>query len=93
MQNKKQAQSLIKGFFEVLEKGFSDPELVYYSLCHLDGILEDKRTRIKHYIDIMNSFDKPMKLISQLMSFLTKNNDAKNRDRDIASHILSLIIE
>ena len=76
-----------------MDKGFGDPELVLYCLCHLDGILEDRRTRIKHYIDIMTSFDKPMNLIEQLVKYINTNNEPNNMTRDIASHILALIIE
>jgi hypothetical protein len=51
----------------------SDNELIGYSLAHLDGILEDSRTRIQHFIAVQNDFKKPENLIEILNSFLYRN--------------------
>lgn len=50
--NKKKAQGVIRGFFDIINNVKSDNELIGYSLAHLDGILEDSRTRIHHFIAV-----------------------------------------
>jgi hypothetical protein len=57
----------------------------------LDGILEDKRTRIKFYVEIMNDFKEGMDLVGILISFLRRCQQQSLRD--IASHVLVLIID
>lgn len=65
--------------------------LVYYILIHLDGILEDRRTRIKYFIEIMNNFKNQIDLVGILLKFI--NNCKSSSLRDIASHIMVLIID
>jgi len=84
---------VIKAFFQVLEQLRSDQELIYYSLCHLDGILEDARSRVTHFIEIMNHFKDSVNLIKILMGFLQTENSEDKRNRDIASHVLAILIE
>jgi len=43
---------VIRGFFEIIEKVKSDDMLIQYALAHLDGILEDSRERIHHFLDV-----------------------------------------
>lgn len=93
IQNKKKAQATIRAFFDILNNVKSDNELIGYSLAHLDGILEDSRARVHHYIAIQNDFKKPENLIEILNSFLYRNNIQDNLQRDMASHILALLIE
>lgn len=71
----------------------SDNELIGYSLAHLDGILEDSRTRIHHFIAVQNDFKKPENLIDILNSFLYRNGIVDHIQRDMASHVLALLIE
>jgi hypothetical protein len=60
-------------------------------LAHLDGILEDKRTRIKTFFALMNHFKNPVNVIEVLNSFLHKNTIEDKVQRDIASHLLALL--
>jgi len=93
LQNKKAAQKIIKSFFEIIKNFKRDNEVICYSLAHLDGILEDSRNRVKHFLDIMTDFKNPADIIKDLNSFLHRNNTDDNMQRDIASHILAIIIE
>ena len=61
--------------------------LTFYALIHLDGILEDKRSRIAHFLTTM----KDLNLVEILIRFINKSQDIKHRD--MASHILVLLID
>lgn len=51
---KKQIMAIIRGFFDVIsDTVMRDDELIFYCLAHLDGILEDNRSRIKYFIALM----------------------------------------
>lgn len=91
--NDKKAQMVIRGFFDVIQNVKAMDMLIQYCLAHLDGILEDSRDRIHHFIDVQNHFKTPLNLISILNSFIHQNNNDDRLQRDIASHILALMIE
>lgn len=91
--NKLGARGVIKAFFGVIDKIQSDQDTTYYSLCQINGILEDLRSRINHFVEVMNHFKDSMNLIRILIGFLQKDNSQDNKMRDIASHILALLIE
>jgi hypothetical protein len=61
----------------------------------IDGILEDSRGRIQYLVGIQRSHkrDKKEDLIGLLNSFLWQNNQAEQHQRDLASHILAMLIE
>ena len=67
--------------------------LIQSCLAHLDGILEDSSDRIHNFIDVQNHFKDPMNLIQILNSFIHQNNNDDKLQRDIASHVLALMIE
>jgi hypothetical protein len=69
--------------------------LITYALLLIDGILEDNRSRIQYLVGIQRSHKKEKKedLIGILTSFLYQNNDKDSSQRDIASHILAMLIE
>lgn len=73
--NDKKAQMVIRGFFDVIQNVKAEEMLIQYCLAHLDGILEDSRDRIKHFIDVQNHFKTPLNLISILNSFIHQNNN------------------
>lgn len=62
-----------------------------YCLAHLDGMLEDSRKRIHHFVAIMNDFKDKQDLIDIMNNFVHSSKD-KNA-RDMASRVLSLMIE
>lgn len=65
------------------------------ALLLIDGILEDKRSRIQALVNIQRSHKKEKKedLIAVLNSFLHQNNAKTNDQRDLAAHILAQLIE
>lgn len=90
--NKADCHHLLRGLFKIVsDNNVEQNELIFYCLCHLDGILEDKRTRIKFYVEIMNDFKEGMDLVGILISFLRRCQQQSLRD--IASHVLVLIID
>mmetsp|Transcript_19642 Transcript_19642/g.30293 ORF Transcript_19642/g.30293 Transcript_19642/m.30293 type:complete len:384 (+) Transcript_19642:2-1153(+) len=90
--NKKKAKATIRGFFEIVKSVKSDNNLIAYALAHLDGILEDNRARVQHYIAIMNEFKDSENVIAILNSFIHQNNIQDTIQRDIASHVLAILI-
>lgn len=91
--NEKVAQSVIRAFFDVIANVKSEDMLIQFCLAHLDGILEDSRQRIQIFNDVQNHFKTPLNLISTLNSFIHRNNNDDRLQRDIASHILAMMIE
>ena len=61
--NKKAARAAIKAMFEVINKIQSEIEISYYVLCHINGILEDLRSRVSHFVEVMNHFQEKVNLI------------------------------
>ena len=63
---------LIRLFFEIVKKVKGDQKLVTLALLLIDGILEEKRSRISALIAIQKTHKKDKKedLISILLSFL-----------------------
>jgi hypothetical protein len=61
----------------------------------IDGVLEDNRSRVQYLVNIQRSHKKEKKedLVSLLLSFLNQNNQQDNDQRDLATHILSMLIE
>mgnify|MGYP001235995792 CR=1 FL=1 len=84
---------IIRALFEVIEKVKSEEMLIQFCLAHLDGILEDSRERISIFKNIENHYKTPIPLISIMNSFIHRNNSNDKLQRDIASHILALMIE
>ena len=93
--DKPQGEEYIRLFFEIVKKVKGDPKLVTFSLLLIDGILEDNRSRINYLLAIQRSHKKDKKedLIDVLQSFLTHNTAQENDQRDLASHILAMLIE
>ena len=90
------AEEYIRLFFEIVRIVNSDDKLVTYALLLIDGILEERRSRIEYLINIQSSFNKKrfIDLISILNSFLFTHNKPKEEvQRDLACHILSQLIE
>ena len=77
---------------DIVQKVKGNPNLQYVCLVHLDGILEDARTNIKYFVDVMDNFKEKVNIISILDSFI-RSGGAEQRSKDIASHILALCIE
>ena len=69
-QKKKVAKNVLYGFFDIIQAVRSDPQLVFYCLVHLDGILEDDRERVEHYTALNDDFKTPLPVINILNQFL-----------------------
>ncbi len=93
--DKNKAEEYIRLFFEIVKKVKGDVKLVNYALMLIDGILEDSRARIQYLVNIQRSHKKEKKedLIGVLNSFLWQNNQSETLQRDLASHILAMLIE
>ena len=92
---KNNAEEHLRLFFEIIKRVKSEPKLVTYALLLIDGILEDNRSRIQYLVNIQRSHKKEKRedLVNVLISFLYQNNQPDNDQRDLASHILSMLIE
>jgi len=62
--------NVIRTFVDIIKHIKGNDLLTSYALAHLDGILEDKRTRIKTFQDVMTDFKTPMNIIEILNSFI-----------------------
>lgn len=95
LSSKEKAEDYIRMFFEIVKKVQSDRNMVTYALLLIDGLLEEKRTRIEHLIAIQASHkkDKQLDIIAILNSFLWSNPKATQEQKDLASHILAQLIE
>jgi hypothetical protein len=87
------AIKVVRGLFEVLQDNvLRDRTLINYTLFTLDGMLEDNRERVRLMVDgIMNDFKDSLDLIKILTNLIKRTNEQVHRD--VASHILVLIIE
>lgn len=91
---KKTAKSILYGFFDIIQNLKSDLALVFYCLAHLDGILEDDRERVEHFTNLSKDYKQPMPVIKILNQYIHQNTSNETlAHRDIASHILALMIE
>lgn len=86
--------TVIRGFFEIINQhgAHKNNSLTYYALVNLDGILEDSRTRVKYFVEVMNDFKAKIDLVDILIRFITSVSKELPH-RDIASHILVLLID
>lgn len=66
--------------FEIIKKVKNDSKIVTYSLLMIDGILEDKRSRIEILTHIQKTHkkDKKENLVSVLNEFLISNKETSN---------------
>ena len=87
-------KAMLRGLFEIIQKVKGDTFLVLYCLAHLDGILEDDRERTEHFVSLSQDYKNPMPVIKVLNEFIHQNSSHELLPhRDIASHILALLIE
>lgn len=74
----------------------SEEGLTKWALALINGIIEDKRTRLKRLVAIQKSKSKEryLDLIGILQSFLVRSMDGPRRqERDLAAHTLAMLIE
>lgn len=84
--------TLFRTLLAIVNKVSSDPELTKWALALLNGIIEDRRDRIRHLAQIQKSSNPNKKLdcIRILSSFLNQNSEEDKRlDREMAAHTLS----
>lgn len=92
--HKRKMKALLQGFFEIIQKVQSDKYLVFYCLVQLDGILEDDREKAVQFISLREDYKNPVDVIKILNQFIHQNEGGETlAHRDIASHILALLIE
>jgi hypothetical protein len=87
----------LRVLFKILDNIKADKDLNFFILALINGILEDKRTRVRNIIAMEKSanVDKKVEAVRILFDFLLQNNhegqDAVNQ-RDLAAHSLAQII-
>ena len=82
--------------FSIVDKIYSDEGLAKYALALINGIVEDKRTRIKRLVAIQKAknAERHLDLIRILQSFLLRtSDDSRRQERDLASHNRAMLIE
>lgn len=93
-ENKRGAQNVIRVLATFVEKSSADKEFLMYALALLDGILEDKRSRVKHYVSLIDEFRTPINIIKVMNGFIASRQEPDFcPHRDIAAHIAALVIE
>lgn len=95
LQNNQDIENLFRTLLGIVEKIYSDSDLTYWALCLLNGIIEDARTRIKNLDHIQKNGQNHKNCIEILLSFITTQQSSKDKmkERDLASHVLSMLIE
>ena len=96
LDSKEKCEALLRVLFSIVDKIYSDEGLTKYALALINGIIEDRRTRIKRMVAIQKSMnqDKHLNLIGILQSFLIRSMDgARKQERDLAAHSLAMLIE
>ena len=86
---------MLRTLLQIIGKISSEPELVKWALAMLNGIIEDRRDRIKHLATIQKSQNSNKKLdcIRILCSYLNQQMDQEQRaERDMAAHTLAQLI-
>lgn len=98
LESKEHCEKLLRVLFSIVEKIKSEPDMTLHALALINGIIEDKRSRIRFLVGIQKSQNeqKKMDLVGILKSFLVQNlgNDGtKQMQRDLAAHVLVILIE
>lgn len=95
LDNNQTCETLLRVLFAIVEKVNSDEGLLRYALTLINGIVEDRRTRIKRMVLIQKAKnqERHMDLIGILLSFITKFNGKMRQECDMASHTLAMLIE
>jgi hypothetical protein len=94
-EQKEDRLALLKVLFKIIENVNQRPELVQFALALLDGILEDKRTRVREFtlMEKSNKADKKVDTIGILYNYIVQNNQQGNSNSlDLACHILACCI-
>ena len=97
LERKQKIEELLRVLFKILDNIKSDSNLNLFVLALINGILEDKRTRVRNIIAMEKSANatKKVEAVRILFDFLLQNNhegsDAIDQ-RDLAAHSLSQII-
>lgn len=76
-QNNQKTLELIRVLFSIVANVKGDRDMTMHALALINGMLEDKRTRIKHFVSIQTSSnkDRQMDLIGILNSFLIQSHE------------------
>ena len=97
LEKKPKLEELLRVLFKVLDNVQGDSGLNLFILAHINGILEDKRTRVRSIVAMEKSANESKKveamkiLFNFLQKCVHKGEDALNQ-RDLAAHTLSQII-
>ena len=64
---------MLYGFFDIIANVRTDPSLVFYCLVQLDGILEDDRGRVEHFVALGKDYKSPQPVIKILNQYIHMN--------------------
>lgn len=90
------ASELLRVLFSIVSNVKGDKQISLYALALINGIIEDKRTRIRLLVQIQSTAnrDRQMDLIGILNSFIIQSHEKdQNEHRDLAAHTLCMLIE
>lgn len=96
LENQQKAMELLRVLFSIVSNVKGDAMMTYHALALINGIIEDKRTRIKLLVSIQSSANKErqLDLIGILNSFLIQSHEMdQQHHRDLAAHTLAMLIE
>ena len=88
-------EATIQCLFKIIESVHSDEKMVTFALLYIDGILEEDRTRVEQLVKIQVSAkpSRRMDLVGILLKYLLPKTDRDSDQADLASHILSILID
>lgn len=96
LEQKNKAEDLLRVLFSIVDKVKSEADMSYHALALINGIIEDKRSRIRFLVSIQRTANKAnhMDLVGILNSYLIQNPESeKQNQRDLAAHVLAMLIE
>ena len=82
-------------FFQIVKQVKGNDKLVTYALLLINGMLEERRSRIQYLVNIQRSHKKNEgeDLVLLLNQFLQTTAKTTPEQRDLASHVLAMLIE
>ena len=96
LENAASATDLLRVLFSIVANIKGDREMTYHALALINGIIEDRRTRIKYLVTIQKAAnrEKQMDIIGILNSFLNQSHEMDQANhRDLAAHTQAMLIE
>lgn len=93
LNHREPTQNLMFTLVNIISRISSDSELAFWSLCLLNGMIEDLRTRVKELAEV--SRKRGIDVVQTLYSYILQQSTSygKTNEIDLASHVLAVLIE